>query len=304
MDDLKNSLKSLIYISSQELVKLGDKPPEENKVGFLNGLLRDFMKLYEKLLKGPPSELSSTELQGGARIRDYFETAFPKLLEKLNSKVDEIVDERIAIRIKNANGELGNSRGLVPDVLSGCLKECTNDWDAVEKPVLECISTIQQMLQQFRQQILNQPMFSRFPKFRKKVDQDMNQILDKTTSATQNHAKIMIKSFNYLYFPSVFEKQVITEDKTKTNNNNTPVGEVKTWLKKYLLALSQHLLLCIPKLIFYFMVEETQREVIFLAAKYTDETLVDETDINRTNRIALMDLIHNAEECLTLLYSL
>ncbi|KAK0265001.1 vacuolar protein sorting-associated protein 1 [Friedmanniomyces endolithicus] len=162
LPDIKARIQSSLQKYSQELTSLGDSMLGNSSNIVLN-IITEFSNEYRTVLEGHNAELSSIELSGGARISFVY--------HELYSNGVRAVDPFDVIKDIDIRTLLYNSSGSSPALFVG-----TTAFEVIvkqqirrlEEPSLKCVSLVYDELVRILGQLLNKPLFRRYPSLKEK----------------------------------------------------------------------------------------------------------------------------------------
>ncbi|MCJ1466169.1 vacuolar protein sorting-associated protein 1 [Pseudocyphellaria aurata] len=162
LPDIKARISSSLQKYSAELGQLGDSILG-NSANIVLQIITEFCNEYRTVLDGNNQELSSIELSGGARISFVF--------HELYSNGVKAVDPFDQIKDLDIRTLLYNSSGSSPALFVG-----TTAFEVIvkqqikrlEDPSLKCVSLVYDELVRILTQLLNKPLFRRYPSLKEK----------------------------------------------------------------------------------------------------------------------------------------
>lgn len=163
LPDIKARISSSLQKYTAELNQLGDSILGNSSNIILN-IITEFCNEYRTVLDGNNQELSSLELSGGARISFVF--------HELYSNGVKAVDPFDMVKDIDIRTILYNSSGSAPALFVG-----TTAFELIvkqqirrlEEPSLKCVSLVYDELVRILGQLLNKPMFRRYPALKEKL---------------------------------------------------------------------------------------------------------------------------------------
>jgi len=163
LPDIKARISSSLQKYTQELGTLGDSILGNSSNIILN-IITEFCNEYRTVLDGNNQELSSMELSGGARISFVF--------HELYSNGVKAVDPFDVVKDIDIRTILYNSSGSSPALFVG-----TTAFELIvkqqirrlEEPSLKCVSLVYDELVRILGQLLNKPLFRRYPGLKEKL---------------------------------------------------------------------------------------------------------------------------------------
>lgn len=163
LPDIKARIASSLQKYSAELGTLGDSILGNSGNIVLN-IITEFSNEYRTVLEGNNQELSSIELSGGARIAFVFHELYANGVKAVDP-FDQVKD----IDIRTI---LYNSSGSAPALFVGTTAFeliVKQQIKRLEEPSLKCVSLVYDELVRILGQLLNKPMFRRYPGLKEKL---------------------------------------------------------------------------------------------------------------------------------------
>lgn len=164
LPDIKGKISSNLAKYREELTALGGGPQEAqaNCQTQLLAIITEFCNDYRSTLDGGSFELSSSELNGGARISFIFHEIFSGSISAMDP-FDQIKDNDIRTLLYNASGScpaLFVATSSFEILIKQQIKR-------LEDPSVKCISMVQEELTKIMSQLLSSKLiFKRFPHLR------------------------------------------------------------------------------------------------------------------------------------------
>lgn len=162
LPDIKARISSSLQKYSAELTALGPSLLG-NSANIVLNMITEFSNEYRTVLDGNNTELSSTELSGGARISFVF--------HELYSNGVKAVDPFDQVRDIDIRTILYNSSGSSPALFVGTTAFeliVKQQIKRLEDPSLKCVSLVYDELVRILGQLLNKPQFRRYPQLKEK----------------------------------------------------------------------------------------------------------------------------------------
>lgn len=162
LPDIKARIASSLQKYQAELASLGDQMMG-NSGNTILSIITEFSNEYRTVLEGKATELSNIELSGGARISFVFHEIYSNGIKSIDP-FDQVKD----IDIRTI---LVNSSGSSPALFVGTLAfelVVKQQIQRLEDPSLKCISLIYDELVRILGQLLQKPMFRRYPQLKEK----------------------------------------------------------------------------------------------------------------------------------------
>ncbi|KAL8666223.1 MAG: hypothetical protein Q9168_007537 [Polycauliona sp. 1 TL-2023] len=162
LPDIKGRISSSLQKYSAELGQLG-----ESMLGSASNIVQiitEFCTEYRTVLDGNNQEISSIELSGGARISFVF--------HELYSNGVKAVDPFDYVKDIDIRTLLYNSSGSSPALFVGTTAFETivkKEIKRLEDPSLKCVSLVYDELVRILAQLLNKPLFRRYPALKEKL---------------------------------------------------------------------------------------------------------------------------------------
>ena len=186
LPDIKSRITSSLQKYSAELTSLGDSMLGNSGNIILN-IITEFCTEYRTVLEGSNQELSSIELSGGARISFVF--------HELYSNGVKAVDPFDSVKDLDIRTLLYNSSGSSPALFVG-----TTAFEVIvkqqikrlEDPSLKCVSLVYDELVRILSQLLNKPMFRRYPSLKEKFHAVVVSFFKKVTDPTNKLVRDLV----------------------------------------------------------------------------------------------------------------
>jgi len=163
LPDIKARISSSLQKYTAELGTLGDSMLG-NSANIVLNMITEFTNEYRTVLEGNNTELSSIELSGGARIAFVYHELYANGVKSLDP-FDQVKD----IDIRTI---LYNSSGSAPALFVGttAFELITKQQiKRMEEPSLRCVSLVYDELVRILGQLLNKPVFRRYPALKEKL---------------------------------------------------------------------------------------------------------------------------------------
>jgi len=163
LPDIKGRISSSLQKYTQELQSLGDSMLG-NSANIVLNIITEFSNEYRTVLDGNNQELSSIELSGGARISFVFHELYANGVKAVDP-FDQVKD----IDIRTI---LYNSSGSSPALFVGTTAFeliVKQQIKRLEEPSLKCVSLVYDELVRILSQLLNKPLFRRYPGLKEKL---------------------------------------------------------------------------------------------------------------------------------------
>ena len=157
LPDIKNKIIMNLQKCENELTSLGEHIEGGNQNMILS-IISEFCNGYRDLLDGESPELSTVELNGGARISFVFHEIFASAVSSMDP-FDMIKDVDIRTLLYNSAGatpSLFVAAGGFQTLIKGQIRR-------LEEPSSKCINLVYDELSRILTQLLQKPIFKRFP---------------------------------------------------------------------------------------------------------------------------------------------
>lgn len=187
LPEIKARIQSSLQKYSQELSQLGDSLLGGNPSNIVINMITEFTNDYKSLLEGNNQELSSAELSGGARISFVY--------HELYSNGVKAVDPFETVKDADIRIILYNSSGSSPALFVGtaAFEIITKQQiKRLEDPSLKCVSLVYDELVRILGQLLNKPMFRRYPALKEKFHQVVVQFFKKAMDPTNKLVRDLV----------------------------------------------------------------------------------------------------------------
>lgn len=163
LPDIKARISSSLQKYSQELESLGPSMLG-NSANIVLNIITEFTNEWRTVLDGNNTELSSTELSGGARISFVF--------HELYANGVKAVDPFDVVKDVDIRTILYNSSGSSPALFVGTTAFeliVKQQIKRLEEPSLKCVSLVYDELVRILTQLLTKQLFRRYPSLKEKV---------------------------------------------------------------------------------------------------------------------------------------
>ncbi|EME43183.1 hypothetical protein DOTSEDRAFT_72536 [Dothistroma septosporum NZE10] len=163
LPDIKARISASLQKYSTELQQLGDSMLG-NPANIILNIITEFSSEYRTVLEGHNAELSSIELSGGARIAFVYHELYSNGIKAVDP-FDQVKD----IDIRTI---LYNSSGSSPALFVGTTAFeliVKQQIKRLEDPSLKCVSLIYDELVRILGQLVNKPLFRRYPQLKEKL---------------------------------------------------------------------------------------------------------------------------------------
>ncbi|WPH03925.1 Hypothetical protein R9X50_00680800 [Acrodontium crateriforme] len=162
LPDIKARIQASLGKYTAELASLGDNMLG-NSANIILNIITEFSNEYRTVLEGHNAELSSVELSGGARIAFVY--------HELYSNGVKAVDPFDQVKDIDIRTILYNSSGSSPALFVGTMAFeliVKQQIKRLEEPSLKCVSLVYDELVRILGQLLNKPLFRRYPALKEK----------------------------------------------------------------------------------------------------------------------------------------
>lgn len=163
LPDIKARIQASLQKYKDELTQLGDSMGLGNSANIVLNIITEFSNEYRTVLEGQSTELSSVELSGGARISFVYHELYSNGIKAVDP-FDQVKD----IDIRTI---LYNSSGSSPALFVGTTAFeliVKQQIKRLEEPSLKCVSLVYDELVRILGQLLNKPLFRRYPQLKEK----------------------------------------------------------------------------------------------------------------------------------------
>lgn len=186
LPDIKSRIASSLQKYSSELASLGDSLLG-NSSNIALQIITEFCNDYRRVLEGANQELSSIELSGGARISFVF--------HELYSNGVKAVDPFDQVKDIDIRTILVNSSGPSPALFVGTAAFelfVKQQIKRLEDPSLKCVSLVYDELVRILGQLLNKPLFRRYPSLKEKFHSVVINFFKKVLETTNKLVKDLV----------------------------------------------------------------------------------------------------------------
>ena len=186
LPDIKARIQSSLQKYATELGQLGDSILG-NSANIVLNLITEFSNEYRTVLEGSNQELSSIELSGGARISFVF--------HELYANGVKAVDPFDSVKDIDIRTILYNSSGSAPALFVGTTafeNIVKQQIKRLEEPSLKCVSLVYDELVRILGQLLNKPLFRRYPQLKEKVHTVVIGYFKRATEPTNKLVRDMV----------------------------------------------------------------------------------------------------------------
>jgi len=181
LPELKAKINKMANDAQSELLTYGDPLYEgKNSQGaLLLQIITKFSTDYKNAIEGKSTDLSLSELCGGARINYIFNDIFARCLTRINPNDDMTLND-IRTAIRNATGPRASL--FVPEAAFELLVR--RQIQRLEDPSLQCVDLVYDELQRIISQLEFKELL-RFVNLRERVVEVVNQLLQKCRVPTK-----------------------------------------------------------------------------------------------------------------------
>lgn len=162
LPDIKARIQASLQKYGAELSTLGDSMLG-NSANIVLNIITEFSNEYRTVLEGTNTELNSVELSGGARISFVY--------HELYSNGVKAVDPFDQVKDIDIRTILYNSSGSSPALFVGTMAFeliVKQQIKRLEDPSLKCVSLVYDELVRILSQLLNKPLFRRYPQLKER----------------------------------------------------------------------------------------------------------------------------------------
>ncbi|KAI8909702.1 Dynamin central region-domain-containing protein [Gorgonomyces haynaldii] len=183
LPEIKSKVSSSLIRYQQELQQLGDPFGDNDSGNMSNTILNvitEFCSEYRTVISGTSNDISGEELSGGARIAFVFHEIYGQAIRSMDP-FDQVKDADIRTI-------LYNSSGSAPSLFVGTAAFeilVKQQIKRLEEPSLKCCTMIYDELTRIVNQLLQKPVFKRFPALREKFYGVVIRYLQKCMTPTQ-----------------------------------------------------------------------------------------------------------------------
>merc|ERR1711939_112060 len=186
LPDIKARISASLQKYSTELQGLGDSMLG-NSANIVLNIITEFSNEWRTVLEGNNTELSSVELSGGARISFVFHELYTNGVKAVDP-FDQVKD----IDIRTI---LYNSSGSSPALFVGTTAFeliVKQQIKRLEDPSLKCVSLVYDELVRILSQLLNKPLFRRYPALKEKFHAVVISFFKKAMDPTNKLVKDLV----------------------------------------------------------------------------------------------------------------
>ena len=311
INHLKKSLPNVITqltnyqgTLEKELNKMGSKIPieQESKITYLHQLLSNFSRNY---IDG--MECRTHSLSYGKKIKDVF-IKYRYTLDSINPFSNSNYDDSLIVEaINNAEGNHMSFPIPPVEVLEKCILDINyKPIRLMLTPSIECGATIQNLLIELIDILINEMYINRFPNLSKNIKNTLINGLFKmglkTTNNKINEAMEMEEEYIWTDDPNFLHQLY---DIKKENMDSKNLVFIRTILTSYYDTIKKNIQHNIPKIIMNFLVKFSQKHInsyLFkgVSNENVNELLKENNEIEtkRDDLINKLELISNARNIL------
>ncbi|KAM7189629.1 vacuolar protein sorting-associated protein 1 [Naviculisporaceae sp. PSN 640] len=186
LPDIKARISSSLQKYTQELESLGPSMLG-NSANIVLNIITEFSNEWRTVLDGNNTELSSTELSGGARISFVF--------HELYSNGVKAVDPFDQVKDVDIRTILYNSSGSSPALFVGTMAFeviVKQQIKRLEEPSLKCASLVYDELVRILTQLLSKQLYRRYPSLKEKIHQVVISFFKKAMDPTNKLVKDLV----------------------------------------------------------------------------------------------------------------
>ncbi|KAJ3355140.1 vacuolar protein sorting-associated protein 1 [Allomyces javanicus] len=181
LPEIKNRISAALQKYQAELAQLGDPidDPSSSTANVVLSVITEFCNDFRNLLDGTAGDLSTVELSGGARISFVFHELFSNGIKAIDP-FDQIKDTDIRTIMYNSSGSQP-ALFVGAQAFEVLVKQQIK---RLEDPSLKCVQLVYDELARILAQLLQKPVFKRFPDLRDRVNSNVLQFLRKSLIPT------------------------------------------------------------------------------------------------------------------------
>lgn len=186
LPDIKARIQASLQKYGAELSQLGDSMLG-NSANIVLNIITEFSNEYRTVLEGNNTELSSIELSGGARISFVY--------HELYSNGVKAVDPFDQVKDIDIRTILYNSSGSSPALFVGTMAFeliVKQQIKRLEDPSLKCVSLVYDELVRILSQLLNKPLFRRYPQLKERFHAVVISFFKKAMDPTNKLVKDLV----------------------------------------------------------------------------------------------------------------
>ncbi|KAJ1514230.1 vacuolar protein sorting-associated protein 1 [Coelomomyces lativittatus] len=191
LPEIKNRIQVTLQKYLLELQQLGDPldDPATSASNMVLSIITEFCTDFRTMIDGTASEISSSELSGGARISFVFHELFSSGIRGIDP-FEQIKDVDIRTIVYNSSGS-SPALFVGTQAFEVLVKQQIK---RLEEPSLKCIQLIFDELARILAQLLQKPTFKRFPDLRDRINSIVLQFLRKALVPTNKLVSDLISA--------------------------------------------------------------------------------------------------------------
>ncbi len=163
LPDLKQKINLSLVKHQNELAQLGDYAEGSNASNMILSIITEFCTDFRNILDGFSQDLSTTELNGGARISFVFFEIFATAINTMDA-FDQIKEVDIRTLLYNSSGSTP-ALFVATQAFEVLIKQQIK---RLEEPCTKCIQMVFDELTRILSQILQKPTFRRYPRLKER----------------------------------------------------------------------------------------------------------------------------------------
>jgi replication fork clamp-binding protein CrfC len=186
LPDIKARIASSLQKYSAELESMGPSLLGDSANLILN-IITEFSTEWRTVLEGNSTDISSSELSGGARISFVFHELYSNGVKAVDP-FDVVKDDDIRVLLYNSSGlSLGLFIGTT--AFENIVKK---EIRRLEDPSLKCVSLVYDELVRILAQLLGKPVFRRYPQLKEKIHAVVISFFKKTMEPTNKLVRDLV----------------------------------------------------------------------------------------------------------------
>ncbi|CAG8532131.1 14195_t:CDS:10, partial [Funneliformis caledonium] len=165
LPEIKAKIQAVLAKYQSELLTLGDPIDDggHNHANLVLNIITEFCSEFRTILDGNSNELSSFELSGGARISFVFHEVYSNGVKSIDP-FDQVKDVDIRTILYNSSGS-SPALFVATTAFEVIIKQQIR---RLEEPSLKCITLVYDELVRILSQLLQKPIYKRFPGLKEK----------------------------------------------------------------------------------------------------------------------------------------
>ncbi|CAI2183657.1 10305_t:CDS:10 [Funneliformis geosporum] len=165
LPEIKSKIQGVLAKYQSELLSLGDPIDDggHNHANLVLNIITEFCSEFRTILDGNSNELSSFELSGGARISFVFHEVYSNGVKSIDP-FDQVKDVDIRTILYNSSGS-SPALFVATTAFEVIIKQQIR---RLEEPSLKCITLVYDELVRILSQLLQKPIYKRFPGLKEK----------------------------------------------------------------------------------------------------------------------------------------